>query len=252
MGLGPTRDTHPKLSLMKHLLYLGLLSAAASLQAIVFDFDSLTAGDLNGQNGWAGADTWQVVAGVGTSGSNAIRSNDGTFKDIFRSLDAADLGAPDDGTGAFNYSVTVTLEDAPNVTQTNGAMYRLYLTNGASGGTTGPAIFLSDAGRINVGGSDIYTLVEDETVVLSGTLDFDTGLFDVSVDGVSAATDLGFTAGSTYGQFGLRFNNSNPADYKVYTFDDISIEVVPEPSVFAAAAGLLALACVWLRRRRAV
>jgi hypothetical protein len=123
----------------------------------------------------------------------------------------------------------------------NGATLRYLVVAGGQA-------YLSDA---SIAASDqitTFTLSNPEAInwaawTPGATLDFDGLTYDVAG---SSLTDISFA--------GLAFNQSSAvAGVNASTYDvfEYSMVVVPEPSTYAALVGLLALAGVMLRRRRA-
>ncbi|MEM6821110.1 MAG: PEP-CTERM sorting domain-containing protein, partial [Verrucomicrobiota bacterium] len=90
----------------------------------------------------------------------------------------------------------------------------------------------------------------DTFEILSGTIDYSTGNYTVSLNGAAAVGGT-FTGSSTYGDFNIQADNPSAANYTTWTFDNIDIAAVPEPSTYAliGIAGGVLLLTKRLRRK---
>jgi hypothetical protein len=161
--------------------------------------------------------------------------------------------------GLLLYSMTPTV---------NNATYALYL----AGGATGTKNVVLQIDTLNAGGtydtthaSSVTSDTTDVTLRLSydGTTHLLTPSY--SLDGATyinfSSYDLAGAYGGTtippnYNGFGLQLyggaaNGAGPVTSGTITFDNLSVSSIPEPSTYAALAGLAALGLVVLRRRRA-
>lgn len=93
----------------------------------------------------------------------------------------------------------------------------------------------------------VATLALSTSYNINMLLDFDTGKNSVSANGGTAAV-RNFAASDTYGVRGLDFSTTYAATGE-WTFDNVSMNIVPEPSVLSLLLGAFAFAAVLKRRR---
>lgn len=228
------------------LILASTLLAAAGLQAATTQSVS-------------GADGFGVFSSSGGGGSSS-----GTF------IGPSDIGAQSWGFFASSSELSEALYDIQGGALEVGQKLTVEIDNSSvqAGGSVGISFQNIDQGnnRLEVffiGGQTNYT-VQDSAPIDSGvgfttaglTIEMtltgtDTYSIDITPNG-SGTTNLTGTLGGTAGT-GIdrfRFFNFNAGDGSSFDFFGNNLSVVPEPSTYAALAGLGVLALALLRRRR--
>jgi hypothetical protein len=274
--------------LRKTLSVLAPLFACATLShATVLlqeDFNSLTTGDLNGQNSWTADAGLDVVAG-GQSYNSGTLSISGGANRVQSATPSSGVAAPLATKSFTSQSSEVWMSFTMSIsTSVNGDRYWFWLsdtTNINSG-------FTAAVGDTNQGTKGLYAetrinttaIASTQTTITEGQVIFlvarlskdgaatDTNAYDrvelwvnptstiigsatTSVD----RTDSVFTGGVV--SFGLTVLGTTPTlgwdNLLVGTSqaDVLNVYAIPEPSTYAALGGLAALGFTALRRRRA-
>ncbi len=223
----------------------------------------------NISNGSSGAPTTLVKSGSGNlilshasngftggtqvfEGTLTVRGNAGAGAIVVAA--AGTLG----GTGTIAGAVTVNGALRPNLAPVD-ATARLSLTTGLTLGATSTTTFdidganytgvtLSTAESLTYGGNLVFNFVNGVTVGTYDAFAFTDaapGTFaNVSVSGQGALTPLSGVWSGSYGGFDYVFTEAT-GDFQV------TASAIPEPSSFAALAGLVGLGLAASRRRRA-
>lgn len=267
---------------MKRKLLCTLLPTACILAvanaAITIGFESgegYSPGDLAGQPSsgtqWIrtnGSNNFiNVAAGIGVGGTAGITgASGGGSNHTYYGLNTtnADLGFTFDSNSSilqysFNWRVTTDFAEA------SVDIFRFVIGSDANAGGSGAAqltirshgVFVAQNGGTAVAQTltqaGLFTVNQYSTI--SGTVNYATNTYTVFVDGVQQFTDtnsgnLAFVNSASNNAY-IRIGNltGSSTDYRAWNLDNIT--VVPEPSTYAALLGLLALAWVGYRKRKA-
>ena len=237
----------------------GLGSATAHAGVITFDpADGYALGSsLVASPDWAGNGALYSITslGGGDGAAQSASTNQASFANNRFTPDAAFLGDTATDTAGRVYDFSFQLRnDAAGTDDSFGVAHRIRI-----GGTDSAPIVqfqVFDNGVLQYSDGSTSTSVNnvngnrldlDDTtgrfLDVVGTLDFNTGTWDLSVDGVSQGTGLAFlNTPSDFGQVTLQWGpSSSTPDYRQITIDDLAIAAIPEPAslVLAAAGGLL-------------
>ncbi|MEM1027015.1 MAG: PEP-CTERM sorting domain-containing protein [Planctomycetota bacterium] len=182
--------------------------------------------------------------GVANGGAQSAATNQTNFSNVRFTPSATFLGLDSTATtGQLDFSfdlrndrpASADLDDNPE--NDFGLAHRIRL-----GGTDSAPIIqfqIFDNGRLqyNDGGSSLNTLnvnavpldlddLELRFITVEGTIDFDTGLYDLTVDGVEQGSGLGLINDpDQFGQVTLQWGPSNSApDYRQITLDNLTLE----------------------------
>jgi len=256
---------------------------ASTVFAITIDFESVSgysAGNLR-----TGASTYQPSTGSTWSGGTtstfaSINVNTtggspegravtqvGNAASNFQTYgflpNTADLGMVfQAGVAQVKYSFDLALGGTPNVSSTAVARVRFGSSEPVRFELLSNGNFSIGNGASNVftkttsGGPTNFVAQANTYFTVTGTINFATTSFTASVNGVqqfSTGVDPNFAFASV-GQAGdPRVNlinlNANSANWISTSFDNITLTAIPEPSTFAALAGLAAMvACVCRRK----
>lgn len=261
------------------LATLAGLSLLASAQAtfLLIDFETESGyeagqdlvGQPNSGTTWErtfqdfGTNNISVVEGIGVGGTMGIAGvGGGTGNFVFYGFNATntDLGFTFDSSSSvlqysFAWRPTQALDGAVGTD-----IFRFTIgSDETSGGNAAMNLTIRASGRLIAldGGTNravdgLFTL--NEYAMISGTIDYDTNTFTVFVNNNQQFTavnegNLAFNNLASDNAF-IRIANlqGTTADHRSWNMDNISI--IPEPRVYAAIFGLLAIGFVLVSRRR--
>ena len=264
-------------SRLTSLATLALVAFAAPLaSAITIDFDSgYTTGTLDGKptsgTQWAlvngGTNVVNVTAAIGTSASQGIAGT-GTgagsnFVYYGFNTTNTDLGTTFDASASVvDYSFDWRATQAFGTSNAQSIFAFTVGSSTATGGSAALRLDIRSSGRLialngatNQAADGLFTLGTYATV--SGQVNYETNTYTVFVNGVQQFTsitggNLAFNNAASDNAF-IRVGNLGgaTADYRTWNADNITVTAIPEPSTFAALAGLGVLGLAAARRRRA-
>ncbi len=242
------------------LLVMAVLAMVGSAQAILIDFSSpgYAVGDLDGQGATAtkwsnGGDGPRNIV-ISESGNQAVQlqsSTSGTCSWYTFNPTDSDLGQTfNTGSSILDYGFKVRWDDRrANYGSTVWGVY-------VGAGYSNNAVFLAGSAngdiRISHGNGDTNITGENHAEVgqwlaISGTIDFSTKKFTVSLDGVDKGTyNFGNSSTNKVEILLSSWNAANTNTFCPCSFDDIRIGNVPEP----ATMGLFALGVLGVLKRK--
>ncbi|WOO40092.1 PEP-CTERM sorting domain-containing protein [Rubellicoccus peritrichatus] len=264
---------------MKYLFFLvSLLACTLTAQGITLlneNFNSLSIGDLNGQDGWSAVTEMDVAAGGLDYSNGDISIDGGTNHAVWTNASAqgaaskAFTGQTGDVWFSFTYNTVSAGGNSRywfqvgessglansgvmgRIQSNSGLIYSGYRVNTSqfiSGGSALPAGNVFLVGRLSkdgtAGAGTGYDLMEmwinpSSTTLGVANIAENAANFDVTIDtfGISVLND------SSTVQWDNLLVGTTQADV-------LDIYAIPEPSTYAMAAGLLGMAVVCLRQRR--
>lgn len=237
----------------KIVICLAVLTLALNqAKAIIYDFQTgFTDGDLGGQAGFNlinSAPTFEVdVAGAGSLTPNSSRTNG--F--VTNALSDAELGGVFDNTSSileYGFVFDTTTHSggfSPNVTFRLGSF-------GFSGNVPDLEVILRSDGRIayrdsnglNTPASPQWT--ENASNTLTVTLDYATDTYDIALNDSSFATGDFAISSQQAAVFRMDHNFTSTPNF---SFDSISVAIVPEPSMVSLLVGGSGLLLLMRRKR---
>ncbi len=276
---------------LPHLASLLLLFATPAAQAIVIDFESASGylpGDLHNQPAISGGPQWKtpaynigtgaisVTTGVGTGGSQALRSaaastisasnyvltmSDEALGDLFdptSSLIRFSFQLKWESTGTFVNQGRFFV-GGNSETAFNGDVLRVYwTTDGGIGYVIGMPGGTTQARAAKTATNSDFRATAGTFYTISGTIDYASKTYRLSMNNVDQSDangnfDLAFVApGSTQinPNIQLMSLNNNHANYQPWVLDDLEFQAtIPEPGAVALATGTLLLGAGWRRLR---
>lgn len=225
--------------------------------ALFIDFESpnYTTGKLRNQKLWtsgaANENSVNVTSGLGIGGSNGAALSAPTANyTITYNPSITELAGFDGSSSLVEYEYYFRFLDAPNPSTSNAvATFNLgYASSTANDFASRVIIFGTGTLSYNNGTTSItipnYVTSTADWVKISGQLNYGSKTYSLYIDDVQISAALNFaTSNVTTAQF--RLQNAYPGaaqDYVGVVFDNISMNVVPEPSV----AWLVVLGCLVL------
>jgi PEP-CTERM motif len=256
---------NPSTKLHRLFIAIASMAMAASSQAQSFseNFNGLTAGNnlqaTTPQDNWyASATSFNVEAGTGLNSSNSINTLSANDRTALWDVTSFDLG---------NKPISASVYF--NVTSTGGSIY--LLLSGVNNSTTNRNGIQVQFGASNLTwghlvdgagttGSTIGAYTVGNWYYLTATFSQNAGKLDIagSVFNSTSAGVVGTQVGSSYSALALT-STSLIGDTTIYggfrssfvgKTDDVAFTAIPEPSSFAALAGMATLGFVAARRRR--
>lgn len=247
------------------IILLGLLAVPLTSRALLIDFNGYTAGsNLSGQPAtgtqWSGGGSdFLVTAGAGISSSNAVVTATKASSNTSSLFSPSGLDLPgfNGASSILNVGFQFRFVTMPDANTSSVAAIQF----GFDGADTNTAarFYLTSDGRLgfNNGASTAILVssldINDTTTWTSVTasLNFATQTYTFSVNGTPYSTGGGTSIFNFRGPTdaaAFRLTDIGSANSKSVAFDNISVTVVPEPSIGAllGVAGLLAIG----RRRR--
>jgi len=249
------------------LCALCAISFPFSARALLIDFNTgYTAGNnLDGQPSagtqWSGGGSdFLVVSGAGVSGSNAVvtqSKSSGTTNSLF-SPSATDLPGFDGDSSilevSFQFQFTGTVDDDTN-TQTVAAIQFGY--NGADSSVAARFHLMADGTLGYYRGSNItidtnVTFNPNAWNTVVAILNYSTQTFSFTINGTqvirSGVSEFAFR-GSTTGS-GIRLADTGSTSWTAVAFDNINVNVIPEPSVTWLLGGALLMLFVFRGKQK--
>ncbi len=250
------------------------LFLASSAQAILIDFDAADGydpGSISGEPSsgtqWQGNGDWLAI--VNESGNQLAQSpaaDPANFSNNRFAPTAADLGGTNAAAGLYNFSFDLRSDSTPTEGTFNTAS--IVRVAGIDGGATAVRLNIFSNGRIqylnggtseNVldsgGGNFNLDTTPGAFVTISGTIDFSTSQYSLVVNGVTQGSTIGFnqTGHTDFGTFQIQAGNTDAANYRQTSYDNINLAAVPEPGTTASliVAGIALLAFARRRKVRA-
>ncbi len=257
-------QTTPLLRLASALA-LATAATGASAQVIFdsagFDGPAYSAGALTGQNSWTADSPPGSAAVVDLGGNQVVQATGGTTNWFFPSVNytpAADmlvvveadisrtLGSP---TSSFGYAIDLYNESVSRVGRfglvDNGGVIQIFVSTKVSASLPDAS---GTAGNLAFGSA----ISADQFVHFEVALNYATQTFRVKADSLDLGYDFPFVNASTQlADADFQVSSTTGAnDYGRLDNYLVYATAIPEPSAFAALAGLAALALGATRRRR--
>ena len=238
-----------KLKALLTPLLLAGVSLPLSAQLVV-DFESPTysTGEINNQGVFNDTGAGGTTAGLWTvTASGTLASTETTGSGYARiDLTSAQLGVPDISnlTDPVEFAFDVFL---PTNDANSNIIANITVRNSTSFGQQLLSLQIRNDGRLRANGNNFNNALDSTGFVEVVTLlDFSTDTFSLTVAGTELSPSIAFDNAST-GISQIRFDQTNDSD--PIEVDNVSLTAIPEPSVYGALAGVLALAMVVYRRK---
>ncbi len=250
------------------LLALSLCLIGQTHAAVLIDFNNYTSGsNLSGQPAtgtqWSGGGSDFLISGTaGVGGSKAVVTAvkaSGNSSSLF-SPSGTDLPGFNGATSILSASFQFRFVTAPDATTTTVAAIQ-FGYDGADA-NVGARFYLTAEGRLGFNNGSGATLVNgfdinDTTTwtMVSATLNYSTQKFSFSINGTPYVTGGGTSAFDFRGASdasAFRLTDTGSANSKSVAFDNIAVNVVPEPSTIALSTLSVFFGLFIVRRRRAL